>query len=83
MKNNRARRKRAPLATDKSGEKVTNKVITLHLELNFESEVENWKFQGQTERLLKTILSERGFIKKALKILGQVSLCSTTSLKKY
>lgn len=53
MLNSRARRKRAPSVIDKSGEKVTDKVITLHLELNFGSEVGNWKFQGQTER--KTI----------------------------
>lgn len=36
-----------------SEEKVTNKVISLCLVLNFGSQVENWQFQGQTER--KTI----------------------------
>lgn len=38
-----------------SGGKVKNKVKTLCLILNFGSQVENWKFQGQTER--KTIWS--------------------------
>lgn len=45
-----------------SGEKVTNKVKALCLILNFGIQVENWKFQGQTERkAICVLLSKRGF----------------------